>query len=127
LTETARGSAGPRRRRLGAALIVSEIAVALVLLVSAGLLLRSFAAVTRVDPGFDAEHVTALRLALPEGRYGSPAQSVLFYQSLIARAREVPGVQESAVASSVPFGNAGFSLSIAIEGRPAPPRLEDVL
>jgi len=125
LTETARGSGGPRRRRLGAALIVAEIAVALVLLVSAGLLLRSFAAVTRVDPGFDAEHVTAVRIALPGGRYGSPAQSVLFYQSLIARAREVPGVQESAVASSVPFGNAGFSLSIAIEGRPAPARLED--
>ncbi len=125
LTEAARGSGGRQRRRLGAALIVSEIALALVLLVSAGLLLRSFAAVTRVDPGFDTEHVTAVRIALPGGRYGSPAQAVLFYQSLIARAREVPGVQESAVASSVPFGNAGFSLSIAIEGRPAPARLED--
>jgi len=125
LTETARGSGGLRRRKLGAAMIVTEIAVALVLLVSAGLLLRSFAAVTRVDPGFDAEHVTALRLALPGGRYGSPAQAVLFYQSLIARAREVPGVQESAVASSVPFSNAGYNFSIVIEGQPAPARLED--
>jgi len=125
LTEAARGSGGRQRRRLGGALIVSEIAVALVLLVSAGLLLRSFAAVTRVDPGFDTEHVTAVRIALPGGRYGSPAQVVLFYQPLIARAREVPGVQESAVASSVPFGNAGFNLSIAIEGRPAPARMED--
>jgi putative ABC transport system permease protein len=125
LAETARGSGGPRRRRLGAALIVGEIAVALVLLVSAGLLLRSFAAVTRVDPGFDAEHVTALRVALPGGRYRSPAQSVLFYQSLLARAREVPGVQESAVASSVPFGNGGYNFSIVIEGRPAPARMED--
>lgn len=125
LTEAARGSGGPRRRRLGAALIVGEIAVALVLLVSAGLLLRSFAAVTRVDPGFDAEHVTAVRIALPGGRYGSPAQSVLFYQSLIARAREVPAVQAAAVASSVPFGGAGYSYSIVIEGRPAPARRED--
>ena len=125
LTETARGSGGPRRRRLGAALIVGEIAVALVLLVSAGLLLRSFAAVTRVDPGFDAEHVTAVRIALPGGRYGSPAQAVLFYQSLVARAHDVPGVQESAVASNVPFGGAGYSFSIVIEGQPAPARLED--
>src|SRR5947208_2325711 len=122
---TALGSGGPRRRRLGAALIVGEIAVALVLLVSAGLLLRSFAAVTRVDPGFDAEHVTAVRIALPGGRYGSPAQAVLFYQSLVARAHDVPGVQESAVASNVPFGGAGYSFSIVIEGQPAPARLED--
>jgi putative ABC transport system permease protein len=125
LTEAARGSGGPRRRRLGAALIVGEIAVALVLLVSAGLLLRSFAAVTRVDPGFDAEHVTAVRIALPGGRYGSPAQAVLFYQSLVARAHDVPGVQESAVASNVPFGGAGYNFSIVIEGQPAPARLED--
>jgi putative ABC transport system permease protein len=125
LTDAARGSGGPQRRRLGAALIVAEIAVALVLLVSAGLLLRSFAAVTRVDPGFDVEQVTAVRIALPGGRYGSPAQSVRFYQSLIARAREVPGVQESAVASSVPFGSGGYNYSIVIEGRPAPARLED--
>src|SRR5258706_4769601 len=125
LTEAARGSGGLRRRRLGAALIVGEIAVALVLLVSAGLLLRSFAAVTRVDPGFDAEHVTAVRIALPGGRYGSPAQAVLFYQSLIARARQVPRVPESAVASSVPVRGGGYSFSIVIEGRPAPARLED--
>jgi len=125
LTEAARGSGGRQKRRLGAALIVSEIAVALVLLVSAGLLLRSFAAVTRVDPGFDTEHVTAVRIALPGGRYGSPAQVVLFYQSLLSRARQVPGVQESAVASSVPFGSAGYNFSIVIEGRPAPARLED--
>jgi predicted permease len=97
----------------------------LVLLVSAGLLLRSFAAVTRVDPGFDAEHVTALRLALPGRRYATPAQTVLFYQSLVARARELPGVRASAVSSSVPFGSVGYSLAIAIEGRPAPARMED--
>ena len=125
LTEAARGSGGPRRRRLGAALIVGEIAVALVLLVSAGLLLRSFAAVTRVDPGFDAGHVTAVRIALPGGRYGSPAQAVLFYQSLVTRAHDVPGVRESAVASNVPFGSAGYNFSIVIEGQPAPARLED--
>jgi len=125
LTETARSSAGVHKRRLGAALVVAEIAVALVLLVSAGLLLRSFAAVTRVDPGFDAERVMAVRIALPGRRYATPAQAVLFYQSLIARTRELPGVRASAVASSVPFGNAGYSLSIVIEGRPAPARLED--
>jgi putative ABC transport system permease protein len=125
LTEAARGSGGRRRRRLGAALIVAEIAVALVLLVSAGLLLRSFAAVTRVDPGFDAEHVTAVRMALPGRRYGSPAQTVLFYQSLVDRAAQLPGVRQSAVASSVPFGGGGYSLSIVIEGQPAPARMED--
>jgi putative ABC transport system permease protein len=125
LAEAARGSGGVHRRRLGAALVVAEIAVALVLLVSAGLLLRSFAAVTRVDPGFDAEHVTALRIALPGRRYSTPAQTVLFYQSLVARARELPGVRNGAVASSVPFGSEGYSLAIAIEGQPAPARLED--
>ena len=125
LTDAARGSAGPQRRRLGAALIVGEIAVALVLLVSAGLLLRSFAAVTSVDPGFDAEHVTAVRIALPARRYASSPQTVRFYQTLVERAREVPGVRESAVASSVPFGGAGYSLSIAIEGREPPARRED--
>jgi putative ABC transport system permease protein len=127
LTDAARGSGGPQRRRLGAALVVTEIAVALVLLVSAGLLLRSFAALNRVDPGFDAEHLTAVRVALPESRYGKPVQTVLFYEGLVARAREIPGVRESAVASSVPFGSGGYNLSIVIEGRAPPARTEDQL
>jgi putative ABC transport system permease protein len=125
LTDAARGSGGLQRRRLGAALVVAEIAVALVLLVSAGLLLRSFAALSRVDPGFDAERLTALRIALPESRYGQPAQTVLFYEGLLARAHQIPGVRESAVASSVPFGSGGYNLSIVIEGRDAPVRAED--
>jgi putative ABC transport system permease protein len=125
LAEAARGSGGVHKRRLGASLVVAEIAVALVLLVSAGLLLRSFAAVSRVDPGFDAQRVTAVRMALPSRRYATAAQTVLFYQSLVARARELPGVRASAVASSVPFGGQGYSLSIAIEGQPAPARRED--
>ena len=125
LAEAARGSGGVHKRRTGAALVVAEIAVALVLLVSAGLLLRSFAAVTRVDPGFNAEQVTAVRIALPGRRYVTPAQTVLFYQSLVARARELPGVRAAAVSSSVPFGSGGYNLAIAIEGRPAPARRED--
>jgi len=124
LTETARGSGGPRRRRLGAALIVSEIAVALVLLVSAGLLLRSFAAVTRVDPGFDAEHVTALRLALPEGVMGHRAVGSVLSVADRPRPRGArrPG-KRSRVERAV--RQRRFSLSIVIEGRPAPARLED--
>ena len=125
LTDAARGSGGARRHRLGAALVVAEIAVALVLLVSAGLLLRSFAAVNRVDPGFNPENLTAVRIALPESRYGQPGRTVLFYEGLVARARDVPGVREAAVSSSVPFGSAGFNLSVTIEGRPAPTRPED--
>jgi putative ABC transport system permease protein len=125
LTDAARGSSGVERRRHGATLIVSEIAVALVLLVSAGLLLRSFAALNRVDPGFDSEHITALRIALPQSRYESPVQVTQFYSGLIDRAAALPGVRGAAVASSVPFGSAGYNISVAIEGKAPPARNED--
>lgn len=111
LGESGRHSGGPARHRFSAGLVVAETALALVLLASAGLLLRSFAAVRGIDPGYEAEGLTVLRVALPASRYSQPAQATAFYTELVERAAALPGVTRAALASSVPFGGQGFNLS----------------
>jgi putative ABC transport system permease protein len=111
LGESGRHSGGPSRQRFSGALVVAETALALMLLAAAGLLLRSFAAVRSVDPGYDPSHLTAMRVALPAARYGAPEQASAFYTELLDRLAALPGVTHAALASSVPFGSQGFNLS----------------
>ena len=119
---------GGRGGRSGAArglLVAAEVAVAAVLLVVAGLLLRSFLRLQAVDPGFDADRVLTLRVDLDRKRYGSPAQQSGFFQEAVRRAAAVPGVESAAFASSMPL--TGFSMirrGVQVEGRPPIP-MED--
>ncbi len=125
LREESRSSGGVRRRRLSRAIATAEIALALVLLVAAGLLLRSFVRLQRVDLGFNPANLLTVRMALPEARYGAAAQVAAFYQELPERVRAKPGVTAAAIASHAPLAGSGFNLSMFIEGRPQPARVEN--
>ena len=121
------GSDGRLAGRVRAALAVAELAIALVLLVGAGLLIRSLIALNNEDPGFATKGVLALRLRLPSASYGEPARIFAFYEQLIERLNAVPGVESAAAGSSLLLSRLPQSASINIEGRPPlPPGAQDL-
>ena len=115
------GTDGRRGGRVRAALAVGELAVALVLLVGAGLLIRSVIALNSEDPGFATRGVLALRLHLPPAAYGEPARITGFYEQLVERLEALPGVESAAAGSSLLLSRLPASASISIEGRPPLP------
>ena len=127
LREGGRGSGvGRRTSRLRDALVVAQIALAIVLLAGAGLMLRSFIHLTRVDPGVDVDRLLIGRLALPFARYPRPVRPQ-WYERLTDALASAPGVETAAVSSYVPAGGGGFGLGRAflLEGQPEPPATED--
>jgi putative ABC transport system permease protein len=110
--------------RAGRLLVVSEVALSLVLLIAAGLLMRSFARVHLVAPGFDSANVLTMRVALPESRYTTFQNGDAFFDNLFAALRASPGVRAVAAANALPFSGVGGSRTFHIQGR-APKRLED--
>jgi predicted permease len=115
------GSAGMARQRLRAALVIGEVALALVLLVGAGLFLRSLASLLDVNPGFQSNGVITGFVSLPRAQYAEPAKQIAFYRSALERLRVLPGVNAVAAGMPVPFSGLGGSASFAIEGRPVLP------
>ncbi len=107
-------------RRLRNGLVVAEVALAMTLLVGAGLLVTSFARLQTVDPGFDADHVLVSSLALPAGLYAEPARQVAYFDRLVADVSAVPGVEAAGVTTTIPLQGSELDLSFAIEGRPEP-------
>ncbi len=121
LREGGRGqSAGGRARLVRDALVLVEVAAALVLLVVAGLLIRTFVGLQGVSPGFDPSGVMTLRLSLPESTYPDDASQAAFYERLSERLRAIPGVEASGTGFPLPLGGSSYVLSFAVEGRPAP-------
>ncbi|HKP94095.1 MAG TPA: ABC transporter permease [Chthoniobacterales bacterium] len=112
-----RGSSG--RQPLRAALIVTEVALAVMLLAGAGLLFRSFAQLLRTDPGFRTERVLTTRLNLPPARYDKPGATVRFADQLVEKVRTLPDVESVAVVSHPPFSYAD-RWPFALEGQTAP-------
>ena len=119
LRDESRSSAGLRRRRLSSSIVAAEIALALVLLVAAGLLLRSFVRLQRVELGFDPANLLIARMDLPEARYGTAVEAAAFYQELATSLGQQPGVTTAAVASHVPLAGSGFNISMTIEDAPS--------
>ncbi len=116
LKQGSRGSTDARGRLRGA-LVVTEVAFALVLLGGAGLLARSFMRLTHVDPGFNPNHATVLSLALPEKKYEKNEQQVAFADTLLEKLRALPGVQQVGLTQALPLlGDWVFTFEIA--GRP---------
>src|SRR6185312_8903543 len=111
-------SPGPRRAR--AFLAVSEVALAMVLLTGAGLLMRSFARLTSVNPGFEANHVVKAMVSLPQFQYSTPKQWAAFSQELLRRLQAQPGMQDSAMAGPLPIVDCCITLPFQIVGNPAP-------
>ena len=120
LREGGRGSGGAIRDRVRAALIVTEIAVALVLLVSAGLLLRSAQRLQQIPSGFDPGNVTMMRLALPGDRYGDPAAVEAAFTRIVEQVRAIPGVRSAGAGSRVPMRGPSMDMAIRVEGRAEP-------
>jgi predicted permease len=127
LREGGRGrGAGRRTSRLRDVLVVAQIALAIVLLVGAGLMLRSFVHLTHVDPGVDVDRLLIGRLALPGARYPRPV-AAQWFERLLDGLASAPGVEMAAVSSYVPVGGGGFGLGRAflLEGQPEPPASQD--
>jgi predicted permease len=125
LSETSRGSsAGRRHHRIRVTLVGSQIAMALIVLVGAGLLIRSFVALQRVKLGFDPDSVLAMQLSLPRVKYDSSSKLVLFYSQLQARAAVMPGVAEAGAGYPIPMGPDGWSGSFWVEGEPSGPNVQ---
>jgi predicted permease len=106
-------------RRALSALVVAETALALMLLVGAGLLIRSFIRLQRVDPGFNPRNVLTATVALPQAVYPERNQIAPFYSQLLERVRTLPGVQSAAAVSSLPLAGFDSDAGFVIEGRPA--------
>ena len=123
LKDAGRGATAGRGN-LRQVLTVAEVALTLLLLVGAGLLLRSFHGLRRVDPGFAAERVISFRTSLPETRYPTAREHVRFYQALLEKVRALPGVQSATVASQLPLDDAGWDTTFLIEGQAEPPAHE---
>ncbi|HSE25469.1 MAG TPA: ABC transporter permease [Pyrinomonadaceae bacterium] len=119
--EGTRGSMSGRVRKIGNSLAVIEVALAVVLLVSGGLMLRSFVQLVRVNPGFDPHHVLRLDLGLSGLRYKEPQQQRAFYEELITELRGLPGVESVGATTQTPLSPGDNWSAFAIEGRPAPP------
>ncbi len=114
------GTAGLSRQRLRAGLVIGEVALALVLLVGAGLFLRSLASLQDVNPGFQANGVITGFVTLPPAQYGDPAKQMAFYRGALEQLGALPGVTAVAAGMPVPFSGLGGSASFAIEGRNFP-------
>jgi predicted permease len=114
----AQAGRGGVRKRMRDFLAVAEIALATVLLVAAGLLIRSFLTLTSVSPGFDANRLLRADVSLPRFQYSKPQQWNTFSDSLLARVHAEPGMQDSAIAVPLPLASGFISLSFEIEGNP---------
>ena len=111
-------SAGPKGRRLSNVLVAAELALAMVLLASAGLMIRSFLNVYRANLGVKSDHVLTMRLLLPDSKYNGPDSQVSFHQRLKERLEAIPGVEHAAIANFLPTGG---SLTLPFELAGAPP------
>jgi predicted permease len=121
LGRTDADSGGHRTRSI---LVVSEVALSLVLLVGAGLMIRSFQRLLAVNPGFDSRHVLTVTAMVSRAKFSLPAQQVSFFERVLQGVRALPGVESAGVIDDVPLDNGGSHQPIAIEGRPVVPMSE---
>lgn len=119
LKEAGRGTSA--RHWLRSSLVIVEVATTMVLLIGAGLMIRSFYRLENVNPGFSYEHLTSFTVALPQKKYATEEQRSEFFNRLVDNLRTLPGVQSVAAASGLPLGNNGWQTSFVVDGRPQPP------
>jgi len=108
-------------RRLQSAMVIGEVALAMVLLVGAGLLIQTFTRLRGQYSGMRAENVLTLRTILPEKKYEDPSRRAAFYEQVLERAAALPGVVAAGYTTSVPLEWKGGTNGVTIEGRPAEP------
>lgn len=121
LRDGSRTGEGRGSRRLRSTLAVAEVALAVVLLVGAGLLVRSFAHLTSVSPGFQPNHVVKAMVSLPQFQYSKPQQWTAFSDALMTRLQSQPGLQDSACMAPVPIADGAITMPFTIVGNPPLP------
>jgi predicted permease len=117
---------GVRSTRTRDALMIAEVALAMVLLAGAGLMIRSFARLRAVDPGFQPENVLTMRVSASQSQYRQSEQAVEFYQELIGRLDAVKGIHSAGVVGNIFLSTTPDSASFTLEGHPLPPGDRDV-
>ena len=122
LKDGGRSGSGSRGKRTRSAFVIVEVALALVLLVGAGLLLRSFVRLLDRSPGFDASRTITMRITLPQTRYGGDGQRAQFLDRFFQQVDALPGVQASGAISFLPLTGLGAATSMQIVGQPVPPQ-----
>ena len=120
-----RATSGRRQQRARAVLVVAEVALALVLLVTAGLTVRSYQRLQQVDPGFSPSGALSLQVTLSRGRYSDPGRIARFYDEALDRLSALPGVTGAAAVEYLPLSGLDGSSGFYIEGRPAPARADE--
>ena len=118
LGRTASDSGGSQVRNL---LVVAEVALSLMLLIGAGLLIRSLWVLHAVNPGFDADHVVTMDLSIASNKFATPAEQINFFNRVLDRVRVLPGVRSAGLINHLPLDNHGSHQPIQVEGRPAAP------
>ncbi|HMF56640.1 MAG TPA: ABC transporter permease [Pyrinomonadaceae bacterium] len=109
------------RSRLRSILVVAEFALSLMLLIGAGLMMRSFARLMDVRPGFNPDNVLTMSMTLPRAKYKENEQAVAFYRQLLERVRALPGVRSASVINIIPLAGSNQTTLLVLEGRPEPP------
>jgi predicted RNase H-like nuclease len=118
LTEDGRGAAGTTWRRFGSNLVVVELAAAMVLLVSAGLLGKSFYRLLHADTGIEPDHLAAIAVVTPASAYAKDAPRIALERQILGRVTRLPGVTSAAIASDLPVGDGDGTTTFRILGRP---------
>jgi predicted permease len=118
-----RGGSSGRGARTRHALVVAEVALSLMLLASAGLLIRTLGILQRVSPGFTANHAVTMQLLLPQTRYSDPDAMIAFYRRLHDEIGAIPGVTAAAVATTLPMTGSDITMGFAPEGRAIDPNV----
>ncbi len=119
LKEGGRGnSGGSKQNRLRSLLVITEVALALVLLIAAGLMIKSFLRLQSVNPGFNPENLITLEMQLPENKYADKERQRIFQQQLVQRIAQIPGVQKVGTVDNLPFSGNEFNAGLTIEGQP---------
>ncbi|HEV7668452.1 MAG TPA: ABC transporter permease [Thermoanaerobaculia bacterium] len=119
LRDGAKGAGDRRGRRTRSSLVFAEVALAIVLLVSAGLLVRSLRELQNVRPGFRSDHALSVQVALPESGYKEEPKQVAFYRDLLPRLAALPGVKSAAAGYPLPLSGNRYRLAFQAEGLPA--------
>jgi putative ABC transport system permease protein len=119
LKEAGRGSTGSRHL-FRSGLVVSEVALTMVLLIGAGLMIRSFYRLLQVNPGFNYDHLLTFNISLPQKKYAEDQQRINFFEQVAERLRALPGVESVGLSTGLPLGNNGWQTSFVVDGQPPP-------
>jgi putative ABC transport system permease protein len=122
LQEGSRGGVSAQSHGLRNLLVISQVALSLLLLASAGLLIKSFANLRATKPGFDPSRVTTLALVMPKARYPDEEQHRRFFTEIVPKLAALPGVESAGAAMPLPFSGNDSALTFVIAGQPPIPR-----